>query len=559
VAKLSGAKFLANFFERSGVTHVFWVPAVLQQMLREMEASNQISRVLAHSEKAAVYMADGYARASGRPGVCFAQKIGAANLAAALKDPYLACTPLIALSGGAEARFENRHVYQQVDDAAMFVPVTKSQAHVSELNVLPEVLRQAFRDATTQTPGPTYIEIAGHFADVEFEEGDIDVLVEDRFCEAPAFRPLADADSIDAAIAMLDAAKRPVIVSGGGVRTSNAGAEVQALAEKFGVPIATAMNAKDTLRGDHELNVGVPGTYSRKSADQALLAADLVFFIGSRTGSQVTGHWRLPPTGTPVIQLDINSSELGRHYPNSVSLMGDAKATLQTMLARTTSATPSKRADWLATNRQFVSDWRREMSALMASDAIPIRPERICLELTNWLPDNAILVSDTGHSGMWTGGIVDLVHAGQSYLRAAGSLGWGLPASIGAQLACPNRPVVLFSGDGGFWYHTTEIETAVRWNAPVIWLVNNNNSLNQGVSDEIEARGGTLEGRHGDVWQFTSRNFAEIAKSMGAEGIRVDEPGGIRPALERALALGKPTVIDVVSDPYAEASEVFLG
>jgi acetolactate synthase-1/2/3 large subunit len=118
---------------------------------------------------------------------------------------------------------------------------------------------------------------------------------------------------------------------------------------------------------------------------------------------------------------------------------------------------------------------------------------------------------------------------------------------------------VLFSGDGGFWYHTTEIETAVRWNAPVIWLVNNNNSLNQGVSDEIEARGGTLEGRHGDVWQFTSRNFAEIAKSMGAEGIRVDEPGGIRPALERALALGKPTVIDVVSDPYAEASEVFLG
>jgi len=190
---------------------------------------------------------------------------------------------------------------------------------------------------------------------------------------------------------------------------------------------------------------------------------------------------------------------------------------------------------------------------------VPIRPERICQELTHWLPDNAILVSDTGHSGMWTGGIVDLMHAGQSYLRAAGSLGWGLPASIGAQLACPDRPVVLFSGDGGFWYHTTEIETAVRWNAPVIWIVNNNGSLNQGITEEIAARGGKLEGRHGDVWQFTPSNFAEIAKSMGAEGIRVETPAEIRPALERALALRKPTVIDIVSDPYAEAPMVFLG
>ncbi|MBT5432497.1 MAG: SnoaL-like domain-containing protein, partial [Rhodospirillaceae bacterium] len=502
MAKMTGARFLADFLERSGVTHVFWVPAVLMQMLREMETSNRISRILAHSEKAAVYMADGYARASGRPGVCFAQKIGAANLAAALKDPYLANTPLIAMTGGALPRFENRHVYQQLDDGAMFVPVTKTQAHVAELQALPEAMRQAFRDATTGTPGPAYVEIAGHFADVEFEEGDLDVLIEERFGQIPAFRPVADSDAIDAAITLLAAAERPVIVAGGGVRSSGAGDVLIALAERLGIPVATAMNAKDTIPGNHPLNIGVPGTYSRKSADQALLETDLVFFIGSQTGSQVTAHWHLPPPGTAVIQLDINAAELGRHYTNAVSMMGDARATLEVMLERADATGADLRGPWRERTLGFVADWRAEMAGHMNSNSAPIRPERICKELTDWLPENAILVCDTGHSGMWTAGIIDLNHAGQSYLRAAGSLGWGLPASIGAQLACPDRPVVLFTGDGGFWYHTTELETAVRRNAPVICVVNNNGSLNQGIGDEIEARGGKLEGRHGDVWQF---------------------------------------------------------
>lgn len=555
---MTGARFLADFLERSDVTHVFWVPAVLMQMLREMETSNRITRVLAHSEKAAVYMADGYARASGKPGVCFAQKIGAANLAAALKDPYLACTPLIALTGGAEARFENKHVYQQIDDAALFVPVTKTQAHVSELGQLPDVMRQAFRDATSGTPGPSYVEIAGHFADVEYETGELSVEVEPRFNGGTPFRPVAEPEAIDAALDSLKAASRPMIVAGGGVKASTAGDELLRLAERLQIPVATAMNAKDIIPGDHPLNVGVPGTYSRKSADQALLETDLVFFVGSHTGSQVTAHWRLPPPGTAVIQLDINPTELGRHYPNQVSMMGDARATLEAMNKRPGTGCVD-RSQWLARTESFVADWRAEMKPLLESDASPIRPERICHELTQWLPEDAILVSDTGHSGMWTAGCIDLNHAGQSYIRAAGSLGWGLPAAIGAQLACPERPVVLFTGDGGFWYHTTELETAVRWNAPVICVVNNNGSLNQGVCEEIDARGGELTGRHGDVWQFNASNFADIARSMGAEGIRVETPDAIDDALKEALTMKRPVVVDVVTDEFVEAPLVFTG
>jgi len=559
MARMTGARFLAEFLERSGVTHVFWVPAVLMGLLRELEKSNRVSRILAHSEKSAVYMADGYARASGRPSVCFAQKIGAANLAAGLKDPYLACTPMVAIAGGARAEFENRHVYQQIDDGTAFEPVTKSQFHVARVDVLPEALRQAFRSATTGTPGPSFIEIAGHFAEVELDVADLDVLVEERFQAVPAFRPVAEAQAMQAALDALVKAERPVIVAGGGVRASGAGDAVLALAEKYSIPIATSMNAKDTIPGNHRLNVGVPGTYSRRSACETLLETDLAFFIGSHTGSQVTAHWQLPPPGTTVIQLDIEGAELGRHYPNAVSLQGDARATIEAMVALAGAGEPGRHKAWAERAAGFVAAWRESFAALMASDATPIRPERLCAELTDWLPADAILVSDTGHSGMWTAGMIDLNHPGQSYLRAAGSLGWGFPAGIGAQLACPDRPVVVWSGDGGFWYHLTELETAVRWNVPLITIVNNNSMLSQGVDEEMADRGGKLEGRWGDGWQFTPSDFAAIARSMGAEGIRVENPADIRPTLDKARGLRRPVVIDVVGDPWAQAPHTWLG
>ena len=559
MTQMTGAQFIADFLERSDVTHVFWVPAVLMQTLREMEGKNRIQRILAHSEKAAVYMADGYARASRRPGVCFAQKIGASNLAAGLRDPHLACTPIIAITGTSSPKTQARHTYQQVDDMPAFAPVTKFNARVDTIERLPDMLLQAFRSATTSTPGPVHLEIQGHLAELEDQSADLDIVVEERFQHLPPFRPVAEPDAVAEAVEALNSAERPVIVAGGGVRTSGAGAELVALAEKLQIPVATALNAKSVIPGTHPLNVGVPGVYSRKSANRALLETDLVFFAGSHTGSQVTHLWELPPAGTRVIQLDINPEELGRHYPNEISLMGDCKVSLQAMVNYADQlASVEDRSPWVSRAADLVAEWHGEVDTLMLSDAVPIRPERICHELNQWLPDNAIMMTDTGHSGMWTGGFVDL-KPGQDFLRAAGSLGWGLPASIGAKLGAPDRPVVLFSGDGGFWYHFNELETAVRWNVPIIAIVNNNSSLNQGIDEEIAARGGTLEGRHGDVWQFNDTNFAAVAQSLGAEGIRVEEPGQLRDAFDTALEMERPCVIDVVTDNMAQAPYAFVG
>ena len=559
MAAITGARYLAEALDGYGVTHVFFVPMVLPHALAEMEKRTGIQRVMAHSEKAAAYMADGYARVSGRPGVCLAQAIGAANLAAGLRDPYMACTPLVAITGGPYPETRNRHTYQQIEDAPLFKPLTKYSVRVDTVEVLPEALRQAFRAATTGTPGPTHIEVQGHFGEVELESAPLDAAVESRFGQLPPFRPAADRESVAEAVRALEKGQRPVVVAGGGVRASGAGPEVTELAEMLSIPVATSMNAKDVIPAAHPLSVGVVGLYSRKSANRVVLEADLVFYVGSRTGSQVTAKWQVPPPGTPVIQLDICPDELGRHYPNLVSLSGDAKTVLRQLIDAAGDSPGAARQSWLARVAVLAEEWHGEFGEVMGSDQVPMRPERLCRELTDLMPPDTLLVAETGHSGMWTAGMVDLKHPGQGYIRAAGSLGWGVPAALGAKLALPDRPVLLFSGDGGFWYHMAEVETAARLGIKAVMLINNNHSFNQTIEGYKAAYGGELHGAHGELWKFSDVDLAPIAESMGVRGIRVREPRELAGALDQAFACDGPCVVDVRTDIDALAPPAWTG
>jgi acetolactate synthase-1/2/3 large subunit len=540
------------------VSHVFFVPTILSDTLVEIEERTSITRVMTHGEKAAAYMADGYARATGRPGVCFAQMVGAANLAAGLRDAHLACSPVLAITGGPYPGTRARNMYQENDDLSMFKAVTKFSSRVDVGEHLPHALRQAIRVATSGKPGPAHLELAGHFGEL-VEQADVEpeLFAEERYRVIPPFRPRAEDAAVAQVARLLGGAKRPVIVAGGGVRASRAQGELLAVAERFRIPVATSLNAKDSFPSHHPLSVGVVGLYSRKSANRAVGGADLVFFIGSQTGSQVTHSWQLPPRGTPVVQLDIDPTELGRNYPTQASLLGDAKAVLRQLIEAHADDLDVGREPWIAHVQALVSEWRDEVADMQASDAEPIRPERVCRALSELLPNDALLVADTGHAGMWTGGMVDL-KSGVGYIRTAGSLGWGFPASLGAQLAVPERRVVLFTGDGGLYYHLSELETAVRWNIPSVTVVNNNRSLNQEVEVYEEAYGGELRGRHHELWHFEDVDFAHVAEGLGACGIRVDRATDLAPALERALAEKRPTVIDVVTDIEAMAPLAFV-
>jgi acetolactate synthase-1/2/3 large subunit len=240
--------------------------------------------------------------------------------------------------------------------------------------------------------------------------------------------------------------------------------------------------------------------------------------------------------------------------------LGDAKVTLRRLLEVLTPA--ALKADWAGRVQELVSGWREEVAPMRDSEAIPMRPERICKEITEFLPPNAVLVADTGHSGIWTGTMVDLKHPGQRYIRCAGSLGWAFPASLGVKCALPDTPVLCFTGDGGFYYHLAELETAARFGINAVILVNNNHSLNQETRLFDAAYGGQQRGRAHEMWQFHDTHFAQVAKAMGCVGIRVERPNDLQDALKQAVAADRPAVVEVLSDlkalasrPWAPASE----
>ena len=542
---MTGSQCISEMLKGYGITDVFVMPYILTPVLRDLERLG-IRRVMCHSEKGAAYMADAYARVRRGPSVCMAQTVGAANLAAALQDAFLACTPVVALTGRLEQAKQGRNAYQEIDHRGPFSAVTKFDGMVTDLAELPRFLRQAFREATTGTPGPVHLDLDGLDGTLIADDtAELEVIIEEPFTRLPPFRPQPDSTLVRRALELLATARRPIIVAGGGVITSNAEAELVTLAEKLSIPVATSLNAKAAMPWDHRLAGGVPGSYSQACANRAVCEADLVFFVGSHTGGQVTHDWRIPPMGTPVIQLDINPAELGRSYPVKLAMQGDVRAALQQMIDQAQTAAP--RRDWLERIGQLVSQWRDAVAPVADSEALPMRPERLCRELSEALPSDAILVSDTGHAGIWTGTMIDLKHPGQSYIRAAGSLGWGLPAAIGAKCAAPERPVICFTGDAGVYYHVAELDVALRYGINTVTVVNNNSSLNQ-EGPLVEIVYGGAEPGSDELWKLADIDFVAVAESLGCFGVQVKRPKDFSGALERALNCGRPAIVDVMTD-----------
>jgi len=555
---MTGSRLFAEMLKGYGVTHVFFVPTILMDALAEMDSLG-IQKILTHGEKAAAYMADGYARAKNAPGVCLAQQIGASNLAAGLRDPFMACSPVIAVTGGPATGSRYRGAYQEVEDFTQFDSVTKLNARVDDLGRFPDLVRQAFRAATSGSPGPVHLRLLGSHGQGVEGEADLQPLTEPQFARLPPFRPAPEMDRMREALSLLSHAQKPIIVAGGGVVASEAHAELVELAEKVQVPVATSLTAKGAILDSHKLCVGVVGTYSRACANQAVSEADLVFFVGCHAGGQVTANWRVPAPGTRVIQLDIDAGQLGRNYPNAVSLLGDARVALRQMADLAQRKAPETAKAWTGRVQQLVAEWRAKSEPMLASDVVPLRPERLCRELAQALPADGVVVSDTGHAGMWTGQMVDITKPGQRYIRCEGSLGWGLPGAMGVKCALPDRPVVCFTGDGGAYYHLPELETAARHHINVVFVVNNNGSLNQEIPLVKAAYREKRDDRSGEMWRFQKdANLGKVAEALGCAAFRVEKPGQLKDFLPRALAMGRPVVLDCISEEQALAPTAWV-
>ncbi|MBX9697974.1 MAG: thiamine pyrophosphate-binding protein [Acetobacteraceae bacterium] len=541
---MNGAEWLARSLKASGTGHLFFVDAVLRRTLLECERIG-VAPILAHTEKAAAYMADAYGRVSGRPGVVAAQSVGAANLAAGLQDAYLGRSPVLALTGRKRSSHQHRNAYQELQHAPLFAPVTKFAANVDAADDLPRVFRQAWSAAVNLPPRPAHLDMNGLMGEFVETSETTEPPADLSAWAAPAHRPGADPAAVAALARVLLSTQRVVIVAGDAAALSGCGAELIAVAEALAAPVLTTLGARGVISTRHPLHMGVVGNYSAPPANEILCGAELVLYVGCDTGDQVTHYWRVPKPGSVrVAQIDADPLEFHRSYTAEATLQADPKAGLAALAAAL--GKPARDGAYLTWAQGIMESWRAAVAPRLASEAVAIDPARLAAEITKALPADGILVADTGYSGIWTGTLIELEPT-QTYLRAAGSLGWSFPASLGAKLAAPHRKVVCWSGDGALYYHLTELETARRRGIAVVLVVNNNSGFGQGWPNLLRQVGNRPQAAE-QLLRFGPTDFVEVARHFGVAGIRVERPGEIGPALQRALAMDAPVVVDVVTD-----------
>ena len=545
MVQMKGAAAIAKTMAAHGVEHFFHVSGGMISLFVEMEDAG-IDLVLARSEKAAAYMADGYSRISYKPGVCYGQAgPGAINLAAGISEAYWTCTPVIALTGSTSISDLYKFQYQELDEMPFFEPTTKWNAQIYQADRAGEITRDALNISTSGSPGPVHINLHYNAAN---EMGEAPEPRIEKYARSyPNGRTHPNMDDLKKVADILANAKRPLIVAGGGVIISRAWDEVVKLAEYMFIPVATTLSGRGTIPDDHPLSIGVVGRYSASMANKIVEDTDVVFYIGSRAGGMATDNWTVPGQDSTIIQLDIEPESIGRNYYPAARLVCDAKMGVQDLLKvlKEMMKKPEKRK-YLDTISKLKKEWRIEVASVMDSDAVPIKPHRIIKEIRQILGDRDIVVADTGQMGAWTGVLYPIVAPGRTYIRAAGTLGWSLPAAIGAKFAAGDNKVLDVTGDGGVAYHISELETALRLDKPFVAVVFNNVTLGM-LHYGFKWRG---DGKALKSSDFVDVDYGKVAEAFNCYGQRVEKPGEIGEAIQNAFDSGKPAIVDVMIDRY---------
>ncbi len=542
---MKGAAAIAKTMAAHGVEHFFHVSGGMISLFVELEDAG-IDLVLARSEKAAAYMADGYSRISYKPGVCYGQAgPGAINLAAGISEAYWTCTPVIALTGSTSLSDLYKFQYQELDEMPFFEPTTKWNAQIFQADRAGEITRDALNISTSGSPGPVHINLHYNAAN---EMGEAPEPRREEYARSyPNGRTHPNMDDLKKVAEILAGANRPLIVAGGGVIISRAWDEVVKLAEYMYIPVATTLSGKGTIPDHHPLSIGVAGRYSSSMANKIVEDTDVVFYIGSRAGGMATDNWTVPGQEATIIQLDIEPESIGRNYYPAARMICDAKLGVQDLLkvVKEMMKKPEKRK-YLDTISKLKKEWRSEVASVMESDAVPIKPHRIIKEIRQILGDQDIVVADTGQMGAWTGVLYPIVAPGRTYIRAAGTLGWSLPAAIGAKFAAGDNKVLDVTGDGGVAYHISELETALRLEKPFVAVVFNNVTLGM-LHYGFKWRG---DGKALKSSDFIDVDYGKIAEAFNCYGQRVEKPGEIGEAIQNAFDSGKPAIVDVMIDRY---------
>ncbi|WP_143414495.1 thiamine pyrophosphate-dependent enzyme [Halobacillus massiliensis] len=524
---MSSSKAIIQCLKLERIQKAFCVPG--ESYLPLMDAiydEPEMELISTRHEGGAAFMAEGFAKASGRPGVVMATRaVGGANLAIGVHTAYQDSTPLVVFLGQVDSRFRGREGFQEVDLDRFFAPISKWTVEIQEAERVPEIVQRALRIAMTGRPGPVVISLPE------------DLLKQSAVMEFgdPVTRPSPCPSTREIALIeeLLKKSKQPLLIAGGGVKSAGGEEALLQFAEKFSIPVMAAFRRHDVFPNNHSLYAGHLGLGTSPSILNYVKEADTIVAIGTRLSEVTTQDYSLLNKNQPLLHIDIDSSTLGKVYPPYLGVVADAKECLNTLFKL-------KLPSW----EKWAEKGNKSYLATLMPKGEPTVNHHIITLLQRHLPRDAIVTNDAGNFAGWLHAFYQFNQKKTYVGPTSGAMGYGMPAALGVKLACPDQKVVSLSGDGGFMMTMQEIETAVRYQIPVISIVFNNRMYGTiRMHQEIHFPYKTIGTNLGRV------PFFEIAKELGAAGFYVKSSEEFKKALLHALLEKRPSVIEVENDP----------
>ena len=545
---------LAELLIAHGVEHVFGAIGGQGYPLNDAlhRRRSKARHIAVRDERSSAYAADGYARVSGKVGVCDAAfGVGVLKLPSGLAEAYNSSIPVLGILSNAPRDWmvwnERGCTAQGVEQVSPFTPLTKGTFRVTTQESLSDTVRYSFQLATAGRPGPVVFDIPADVFKEDWDESTVRVVSSSRAGRFPAWRAYPDPIDVKAVAGVLSSAERPVIMAGGGVAISQAWEALRALAERLQIPVATTISGKGVFPDDHPLAAGVMGgQYGAEAANQVVAAADVVFLVGMKSSQQVTSAWTQPAETQTVVHLDADPAEVGKVFPVAAGMVADARAGLEALAAACADCRPERSA-WLGQVNACKRQWHNVIEAEMSDTGAPIRPQHLMAQIQARLNPADIVVSDASFSVGWVGTYLRALRGGQRFLfpRGLATMGFGVPAAIGARFAQPEGKVVVVVGDGSVTYAIGELAVLAKYELDIIVVVLNNSCLGYSKISEMLNYSADYE----EV-DFPDTDFAMIARGFGCEGLSVREPAELGPALHTAFTTAGPVLLDVRVDPW---------
>ncbi|MEO0944269.1 MAG: thiamine pyrophosphate-binding protein [Pseudomonadota bacterium] len=549
---MTGAEALVRMLQAYDVKHMFGLCGDTTLPFYDALArlDHGITHFLTRDERHAAYMADGYARVTGKPGICEGPSGGGATyILPGVVEAHESSVPILAITTDVATTSAGRYPLTELDQEALFRPLTKWNASLNTAARLPAMVRRAFREMTTGRPGAVHLALP--FDAQKAQTDSAEVWAEERYQRFPANPAAPRQADVETAASALKEAKRAVAICGGGPVLAGAFSELQKLAECLDMPIATTVSGQGAIAETHPQAVGVVGSNGGVPSTRAVIEeADLVLFIGCRAGSVTTERWRCPSTDCKIVHVDSDPGVIGANYKTDVAIVADAKLALEALVAELSDYDGPGHD---GANRAAAA-WAAKEAAyrpLAESDERPIRPEVVIAALSDCLEDDATIVADPGTPCPYVSAHYRWRKPGRHFItnRAHGALGYALAAAMGAQVGQPQANTVALMGDGSFGFCCGEFETLVRYNIPVTSIVFSN-----AVFGWIKAgQNAGFDKRFYNV-DFDRTDHAAVARAFGVKSWTVEDPAQLRPVLREALAHDGPTLIDVISQPLHEAA-----